>query len=45
MEKPGERTRCYYRLTAEGQRALARQQQAWQGYIDAVNQVMGVDHA
>ena len=45
VEKPGERTRCYYRLTAEGQRALARQQQAWQGYIDAVNQVMGVNHA
>ena len=45
VEKPGERTRCYYRLTADGQRALARQKAAWQGYIAAVNQVMGVDHA
>jgi transcriptional regulator len=45
VEKPGERSRCYYRLTAEGQRALARQREAWQGYIAAVNQVMGIDHA
>ena len=45
VEKAGERTRCYYRLTADGQRALARQKEAWQGYIHAVNQVMGIDHA
>jgi len=45
VEKPGERSRCYYRLTAEGQRALARQREAWRGYIAAVNQVMGIDHA
>lgn len=45
VEKPGERSRCYYRLTAEGQRAFARQMQAWHGYIAAVNQVLGIDHA
>ena len=45
VEKPGERSRCYYRLTADGQRALERQKEAWRGYIAAVNQVMGLDHA
>jgi transcriptional regulator len=45
VEKAGERPRCYYRVTAEGQRVLARQKQAWQGYVDAVNQVLGTDHA
>jgi transcriptional regulator len=45
VERPGERSRCYYRLTAEGQRALARQREAWEGYVAAVNRVMGVDHA
>lgn len=45
VEKPGERSRCYYRLTADGLRALARQKEAWQGYIAAVNQVLGIDHA
>jgi transcriptional regulator len=45
VEKAGERQRCFYRMTAEGQRVLARQKQAWQGYIDAVNQVLGTDHA
>jgi PadR family transcriptional regulator PadR len=45
VERTGERQRCYYRLTVEGQRMLARQMEAWQGYIRAVNQVMGIDHA
>lgn len=45
VERPGERQRCFYRLTAEGQRVLARQKQEWEGYIKAVNQVMGIDYA
>ena len=45
VERSGERQRCYYRVTAAGQRVLAQQKEAWQGYIRAVNQVMGIDHA
>jgi transcriptional regulator len=41
VEKAGERERCYYRLTAEGQRVLARQRETWQAYVGAVNEVMG----
>ena len=45
VEKPGERHRCYYKLTAEGLRVLEDQKRAWQGYIAAVNQVLGIDRA
>ena len=40
VEKTGERERCYYRLTPEGRRALARHQATWKAYVDAVNAVM-----
>ena len=41
VEKPGERERCFYRLTPEGRRVLARQRDTWKAYIEAVNDVMG----
>ncbi|MFL6279251.1 MAG: PadR family transcriptional regulator [Vicinamibacterales bacterium] len=40
VEKAGERQRCFYRLTAEGQRVLAAQRKNWRAYVAAVNQVM-----
>jgi PadR family transcriptional regulator PadR len=40
VEKPGERQRCFYRLTAEGRKVLAAQRENWQAYVLAVNQVM-----
>ena len=40
VEKAGERHRCFYRLTSEGRRVLARQRENWQAYVAAVNQVM-----
>jgi DNA-binding PadR family transcriptional regulator len=45
VEKPGERSRCYYRLTREGEQALAQQKQVWLGYVATVNRVLGMDHA
>lgn len=41
VEKPGERQRCFYRLTAEGRRVLARQRRTWRDYVAAVDEVMG----
>ena len=41
VEKPGERERCYYRLTPEGRRVLDEQQRTWIAYVAAVNDVMG----
>jgi transcriptional regulator len=40
VERPGERDRCFYRLTREGRRALAAQRETWKAYVDAVNAVL-----
>ena len=45
VEKPGERQRCFYKLTAEGRRVLAQKQETWEEYIAAVNGVMGTSGA
>jgi PadR family transcriptional regulator, regulatory protein PadR len=45
VEKPNERRRRFYRLTAEGQRVLAQQRRKWQAFADAVSRVAGVEHA
>jgi PadR family transcriptional regulator PadR len=45
IEKPGERRRCFYRLTPEGRRQLAEQRETWESYIDTVNAVMGPSRA
>jgi transcriptional regulator len=45
VEKTGERERCFYRLTPEGRRVLARQRETWNAYVAAVNEVMGTSGA
>jgi len=45
VEKPGERSRRFYRLTADGRRLLLAQQQTWKAYVAAVHQVMEPDRA
>ena len=40
VERPGQRQRCYYKLTPPGRKMLARQQQTWRDYIAAVDSVM-----
>ena len=45
VEKPGDRRRCFYRLTAEGRTVLRRQQSAWEEFSDAVNQILRGRHA
>ena len=45
VEKPGERRRRFYRLTASGRRTLERQRNAWEQFSDAVNQILGSRHA
>ena len=45
VEKSGERERCFYRLTPEGRRVLARQRETWKAYVEAVNEVMGLGGA
>ena len=45
VEKPGERRRRFYRLTAEGRRVLARQRHTWKAFVRAMALVTGEDHA
>lgn len=45
VEKPNQRRRRYYSLTAEGRRVLARQRQSWQDFVEAMSHVMGVENA
>ncbi|HLH34117.1 MAG TPA: PadR family transcriptional regulator [Alloacidobacterium sp.] len=45
VEKPNQRRRRYYSLTAEGRRTLERQRQSWLGFVEAMSRVMGVENA
>ena len=45
VEKPNQRRRRYYKLTAEGQRVLALQRRKWQEFVGAVGRIVGVEHA
>ena len=44
VEKPGERRRRFYRVTAEGRRVLAQQRKAWAAFVEAVRRVTGAEH-
>jgi transcriptional regulator len=45
VEKPGERRRRFYKITAEGRRVLAQQKKTWDAFVDAVRRVTGPEHA
>lgn len=45
VEKPGERERCFYRLTPEGRRILAAQRATWLEFVAAVNDVLDAGDA
>jgi PadR family transcriptional regulator PadR len=45
VEKPDERRRRFYKVTAEGRRMLVQQRQTWESFVEAVRRVTGGDHA
>jgi PadR family transcriptional regulator len=45
VEKANQRRRRYYRLTTEGQRALAAKRLKWKEFAGAVGRIAGVEHA
>ncbi len=45
LEKDGERRKRYYRLTSSGRRFLVEQREMWQEFMQAVNQVVGIESA
>ena len=45
VEKPDERRRRFYKVTAEGRRVLAQQRKTWAAFVEAVRRVTGEEHA
>ena len=45
VERSGQRRRRYYQLTAAGRKALARQREGWQAFVDAIGRVTGAENA
>jgi PadR family transcriptional regulator PadR len=45
IEKPGERRRRFYRLTADGKRVLAAQRDHWREFVHAIARITGAEHA
>jgi transcriptional regulator len=45
VEKPRQRRRRYYRLTAAGAKALATQRRSWVAFVAAINRVTTLRHA
>lgn len=45
VEKAGQRRRRYYRLTAQGKKALKQQRNAWLEFVNAINRITGAEHA
>jgi PadR family transcriptional regulator PadR len=45
VEKPGQRRRCYYRITDEGRSVLAAQRRDWGRFVEALGQLAGVKYA
>lgn len=44
VEKPGERRRRFYKVTAEGRRVLAAQRKTWDAFVEAVRRVTDAHH-
>jgi transcriptional regulator len=45
IEKPDQRRRRYYTITAEGQKVLSAQRKSWKEFVTAIGRVTGVEHA
>ena len=46
VEKPGERRRRFYKVTADGRRVLAAQLKTWETFVEAVRRITtGGEHA
>ena len=45
VERPGQRRRRYYRLTAQGRRVLGQQRSTWRAFVAAVGRITETKHA
>ena len=45
VEKPGQRRRRFYNLTAEGRGVLEQQRETWQKFVRAIASITELEHA
>ncbi len=45
VEKPEQRRRRYYHLTAQGRRVLREKQQSWRDFVALISRVTGIENA
>ena len=45
VERPGERERCFHRLTPEGRRILDGKRATWKAFVAAIDDVMSAGDA
>jgi transcriptional regulator len=45
VEKPEQRRRRYYSLTAEGRKVLRAQRRSWKEFVAAMSRITGVENA
>lgn len=45
VEKPGQRRRRYYKLTAAGRQILEQQRSSWLEFVEAMQRITGLKHA
>ena len=45
VEKPEQRRRRYYTLTAQGRKVLRSQRESWKDFVAAIGRITGIEHA
>jgi transcriptional regulator len=45
VEKPEQRRRRYYQLTAQGRKVLRSKQKGWQNFVALIGRITGMEHA
>ena len=45
VEKPEQRRRRYYALTAKGRKILRAKQESWRDFVALVSRITGIEHA
>lgn len=45
VEKPDQRRRRYYSITAAGRKVLRSQRESWKQFVAAISRITGVEHA
>src|SRR5436190_9504340 len=45
VEKPGQRRRRYYKLTAAGRKVLSAQRRSWSAFVEALRRAGGLENA